>query len=347
MGLAIRQITEPEGDPSGFKTLIDVFHADLAERDPGDPLPGPAEIAAQLFAVSPGQRRVVLAAELAGCPAGLVLASTISEPDDENQVSYVEILVKPAYRRQGVATALLGEVVPALSRLGQNSILVDSCDGVASEAAVAMCERYGLTARMEERCSRALVADIDGQLMERWIADAATNAAGYRIEQFEGPCPGHLAEWWSAALAGMEDMPLDDLDYKPFTCSVDEQRAGDETRHAAGLRMYRTLAVSPQGEAAGMSAIHLHVDRPEIAQQDDTAVLAAHRGHRIGRWLKAATYRYVRRAHRELRVIETYNAESNPWMLDINVAMGFRPHHVYTSYQGSIEAVASVLSGGS
>ena len=345
MGLDIRQITGTEGDPSGFRTLVDVFQADMAERDPGDPLPGPVEIAGRMFSVNPGQTRIILVAEKAGQPAAMAYGSTISEPSDENQVGYVEILVKPEYRRRGVASALLAEIVPRLQDLGQNSIMADVCSSVAHEAAAGFCQRYGLTARMEERCSRALVADIDTQLMNDWIAAAVTSAPGYRIEQFEGPCPAHLAEWWCAAVAGMEDMPLDDLDWNPFTRSVEEQREGDEIRHAAGIRMYRSLAVSADGEAAGMSAIHLHVDRPEVAQQDDTAVLEAHRGRRIGRWLKAANYQFTRSAQPEIAVIETYNAQSNPWMLDINVAMGFRPHHIYTGYQGSIETMASVLAG--
>ena len=44
-----------------------------------------------------------------------------------------------------------------------------------------------------------------------------------------------------------------------------------------------------------------------------------------------------------VRVVETYNAESNPWMLDINVAMGFRPHIGYQAFQGDIAAVREVV----
>ncbi|MCP4228297.1 MAG: GNAT family N-acetyltransferase, partial [Actinomycetia bacterium] len=98
-----------------------------------------------------------------------------------------------------------------------------------------------------------------------------------------------------------------------------------------------------EGGAAAMPMILLHRDRPQIAYQGDTGVLAAHRGKRIGRWIKAANYQLVRQSHPELSAIETYNAQSNAWMLDINVAMGFRPHHHYTAYQGSIDEVAAAL----
>jgi hypothetical protein len=34
----------------------------------------------------------------------------------------------------------------------------------------------------------------------------------------------------------------------------------------------------------------------------------------------------VQRHSPELKVIDTYNADSNPWMVSINEAMGYRPY---------------------
>ena len=111
----------------------------------------------------------------------------------------------------------------------------------------------------------------------------------------------------------------------------------------SGYRMYRTLALTDTGEPAGLSSLSVASDRPEIGHQDDTGVLAAHRGHGIGRWLKAANFRNALAGTPELQAIETYNAESNPWMLDINVAMGFRPYHSYAAYQAPIEKVLAAI----
>lgn len=41
--------------------------------------------------------------------------------------------------------------------------------------------------------------------------------------------------------------------------------------------------------------------------------------------------------------METYNAESNPCMRDINVAMGFRPHVGYQALQGDVSAMRKVV----
>jgi GNAT superfamily N-acetyltransferase len=336
MAIEIRQVTSPDSDPAGFEVLVAAYRADIAARDPGDPLPGHREVAGQLFGLPADRKRLVYGARLGGEPAGMACATAMSEAGDELQLAEVDVLVIPSQRRKGVATALIAEVVPALVELGQTSILAYPCADLWSEEGFALCEKYGLVRRQDERCSRARVADIDDNLMTSWIAEAATKAAGYRLEQWEGPCPEHLLPQWCAALAGMEDIPLDDIEYNPFTRSVDQQREAELALAARGFVSYCTMAVSATGEAAGMSELQLHPERPQIAHQSDTAVLRAHRGHGLGKWMKAANYRFARAAQPELDVIETENAQSNPWMLDINIAMGFRPHHVYVAHQAPI-----------
>jgi mycothiol synthase len=72
-------------------------------------------------------------------------------------------------------------------------------------------------------------------------------------------------------------------------------------------------------------------------------VVAQHRGHRLGRWLKAANLRRALEHQPALDVLQTYNAESNPYMLAINVDMGYRPHRVYGTYQGGITSAKAAL----
>ena len=112
---------------------------------------------------------------------------------------------------------------------------------------------------------------------------------------------------------------------------------------ARGYDPVTTLALAPDGSPAGMTQLLVSRHRPEVGQQDDTGVLPAHRGHALGRWLKAANLRLARRHEPALAVVETYNAESNPWMLAINVAMGFRPHVTYRWFQGSVVGARAAL----
>ena len=89
----------------------------------------------------------------------------------------------------------------------------------------------------------------------------------------------------------------------------------------------------PDGDPAGYTELGVVHARPVLGDQGDTVVVAAHRGHRLGRWLKAANLLATVAAHPELRFVNTFNAESNPWMLSINEAMGFRPQDQWHDFQ--------------
>jgi RimJ/RimL family protein N-acetyltransferase len=70
-----------------------------------------------------------------------------------------------------------------------------------------------------------------------------------------------------------------------------------------------------------------------FAWQGITIVEPRHRGHRLGALVKVANLRWVRAADPALRVIDTFNAEANTYMIAINEAMGFRPLYAWQAWQ--------------
>src|SRR5690606_33713786 len=103
------------------------------------------------------------------------------------------------------------------------------------------------------------------------------------------------------------------------------------------------VVLAPDGSGAGMSGMFVNGHRPVLAHQGDTAVAGDHRGHGLGRRLKAEDLRWAQERAPGFEVIETWNAQSNPWMLDINVAMGFRPHGIWWGFQGDLDAARAAL----
>jgi mycothiol synthase len=144
----------------------------------------------------------------------------------------------------------------------------------------------------------------------------------------------------------MIDAPLDDMDWDPQPQSPRQVQDRERSWDGLGCDVVTTLALAPDGAAAGASQLLVSRLRPPLGRQADTGVVTAHRGHGLGRWLKAENLRRAREHEPALAVVETYNAESNPHMLAINVEMGFRPHHTFSTYQGSVAEARAALSAG-
>jgi hypothetical protein len=74
-------------------------------------------------------------------------------------------------------------------------------------------------------------------------------------------------------------------------------------------------------------------DRRHLGFQEDTAVVRAHRGHRLGLRLKVEMLRVLRDRERGIRQIDTWNALSNSHMIAVNDALGC----VVVGYGGELQ----------
>jgi len=74
-----------------------------------------------------------------------------------------------------------------------------------------------------------------------------------------------------------------------------------------------------------------------------TAVHRSAQGNGIGRWIKSAMLLHVRENHPAMRWILTDNASSNGPMLNINIALGFRPYKLQSNFQIGIDDFAKAV----
>ena len=96
---------------------------------------------------------------------------------------------------------------------------------------------------------------------------------------------------------------------------------------------------------AGVTDVFIRSWDPAIVNQGNTGVLPAHRGRRLGWWLKAAVARKIIDELPAARVIRTANAFSNTHMLAINDAMGFEVTTVTTTWELPVEDVLASQPG--
>ncbi|HEU5082719.1 MAG TPA: GNAT family N-acetyltransferase [Acidimicrobiales bacterium] len=333
-----------EDRPDLLEALAVVREETDREVNPDDPPAPVAELAGELFSSSAVVERRGWLATLDGEPAGELTVASEGSPENRHLFDVEWLATRPAMRRQGVADSLLRTALAWAARDGRTSFVLWA-PTIPDGSGAGYAQRCGLALAQVERCSRLRIADLDRGLIDRWLAEGRSRTDGYRLVQFVGPAPDEHLERVAAAHRAMEDMPTDDLEWTIPTMTPEKVRSRDEAWAQAGWVYVSTLAVASDGATAGLSELGINTHRPELASQGDTGVRAEHRGRGLGRWLKAENLRFALEAEPRIRVVETYNAETNPWMLDINVAMGFRPHVGYEAFQGQVADALRVVEG--
>lgn len=171
------------------------------------------------------------------------------------------------------------------------------------------------------------VDSVDPAVLARLHAQARAASPGYSLVQWVGST---LQRWLDdiAYLRGRmsTDAPLDDLQWDPEVYDAARLRARENSSLARGLHVVTTAAVNDAGQLVAFTQIVCYATLPWFAAQEDTIVAPEHRGHRLGTRVKVANLDLARVQRPALRIIETCNADSNPYMVRINKVMGFRPH---------------------
>jgi len=91
-------------------------------------------------------------------------------------------------------------------------------------------------------------------------------------------------------------------------------------------RVRRDLDLGDAGQVAGrVTQVEVAPDEPDWMFQGLTAVVRAHRGHRLGLLVKLAMLEWLAEAEPQRRWMITGNAETNEHMIAINEALGYQP----------------------
>jgi len=234
-----------------------------------------------------------------------------------------DLFVAPGDRRHGAGTALLHELTAVARAAGCTLLLCAYAEGnVAGEAFSA---HVGARSGQRDRQNRVRTADLDRAMLERWRAEGETKATGYSLVQFDDHTPEDLIDAIVTAQDAMNDAPRTEL-LDDFVHTAQHRRDAERELERIGASYwYSGIRHDATGDIAGYSDMIHWPWKPWLAQQEDTGVVAAHRGHGLGRWLKAVNALRVLDERPDARVIETWNNGTNKWMLAINDAMGFAP----------------------
>ncbi|MER7821950.1 GNAT family N-acetyltransferase [Streptomyces sp. NPDC096097] len=304
-----------------------VVAASMAHDLPGVPTPGPEQIHAELTKPTLDSHRLTwLATGADGVPVGVAGLRLFTSPGRDH-LAELELHVDPAHRRLGTGSLLLSAVVAACRAEERRSLIVEAAADSPGEA---FCEGRNF---QQALALDHLILHVH-QLDEAAVLQVAeAEHPGYRLTGWTGTVPDDLVAAFAAAKNAMNDMPVGDLDFGTVDWDADRVRAMARVVADRGNTLLTLAAVHDDGAMAGYTEILLPQGAPPRAQQYDTAVVPAHRGHGLGLWLKAAMVRRLRAEHPGVDEIETDNAEDNVHMLAVNHALGFRSYRRTREFQ--------------
>ncbi len=196
----------------------------------------------------------------------------------------------------------------------------------------------GFTVEQVVRVSRLDIAGARPHL-EALLAEAETAAIGYRVVQWTLPTPEEFIEpfaWMKSRM--VTDAPAAGLEIDEEVWDAARVHRWEADYLDAGRHILVTAAQHVDtGELAAFNELVIGKDRTAATHQEDTLVVASHRGHRLGMLVKCAGLLAWRDIAPESPRVLTYNAEENRPMLSINERIGFAP----ISYEGAWQKILS------
>jgi len=249
-------------------------------------------------------------------------------PDDENRHTCdAFLIVHPDHRRRGAGRALLQYAAArgAGARHSMSGAAMVGSPGASFAAAA------GAVERLRDTRSLLRLADVDASLLAGWSAGRGSRTDGYVLRRWRDRCPDELVEPYTRALGAMNDAPIGG-DHLPVTFDAQRLRRHEAARAVRGQRLLVVCALAEStGEVVGLTELLLPSSGPR-ADQGDTAVPAARRGHGLGLWVKATMLTWLLAERPEITEVETWNATGNTHMRAVNAELGFVPVEEWWNY---------------
>ena len=243
-------------------------------------------------------------------------------PDLENlEQAELTLVVHPARRRHGLGRAMLEHAAARAAEHGRSVLNGGARQGTGGEAfARAMGAEPGLVDVQRVMDVRATGDEQLARLRET----AEQAAAGYSLVSWTGLVPEDFLERAAVLFAALNDAPHDPH-IAPAVWDAQRVRERVNGLHPHyGLRVYTVAAVTRDtGEPAALTGVAVDPADPGWGHQMLTGVTKAHRGHRLGLLVKVAMAQWLRTAEPQLERIQTWNAQSNRYMIAVNEALGY------------------------
>jgi GNAT superfamily N-acetyltransferase len=307
-------IEEVDGEtaPEALLAAVHLVETEADPHDLGAPPRSLEDAIASYRNPGPAIRRRWLATE-GGDPAG---AAALSHYGGSLVIGTV--LVRPAFRRRGIGTALFGTIAAAARTAGVGSFFGEYADAGGAAFARAM-------SAVDDQRHVVSVLDLrSAELREPSLPE------GVALRSWVGPAPDELVESFVQARNSMSDAPMPGgLDMPEWT--IERQQRDDERLLALGRPQHVTVAIAG-GEVLAFTGIRVPTAAgAKLVHTDDTGTVPHARGRGLAVAVKLGNLRELRAARPDVERVATQNAAQNEAMLAVNRKLGFRPVLTLTS----------------
>lgn len=238
--------------------------------------------------------------------------------------------IHPDHRGRGHGTSLVEYAKSAVRAAGRTKLFFEvpwNADGTESDF-IHLLRAHGAKAVLDD-VRRVL------DLQAFPVGEPVPPPAGYRIVQWVDRAPDEVVDGTAYLLHRMVlDAPMGEMDIEAEKWDAVRYRASEESAMVRQRTKVNSVAVHEEtGYVAGMSEVVVNTHRHEVANQWSTIVDPDHRGKRLGVVLKTWNHRNLVEHIDGVRYINTWNAESNSFMISVNEELGFRAAEKWSEMQ--------------
>lgn len=334
MQIRIEQLG-PDAPYDDLAQFYDVSSSVYFEDFPGHRIPSREAFVEQMrMPTTPVGPRRSWVARAGGSIVGIAMVYFLPEENDHAALANVRVL--PSARRQGIGAGLLRATLPAMR--AENRRVVFGRALKSGSTGDRWARGLGFR-KVNELAMQSL--EVNDATAALWHVPAPV---GYRIVKWTGPAPDDLVADYARARTAISEAPLGELRLAHPEWTVERVRQYEANARAAGTEVRVVVAVHEEtGEVAGLTTMQFRLNEDEQGYQGDTAVLPGHRGHGLGRFMKAEMMRWIRAERPEMRKVTTHSASTNEHMIRVNRQLGYTVDMVLTDLEADLDQLSAGL----